>query len=459
MTHEPSWDDIFTQGSPPEKPSKPPVEAQAQPTEFDSFGPLFGAPSPQEDSPTRVTPAAPTDEAPTSRRAFRESQGRTRGGGGSGSNGNSGGGGRGGGDGRPKKRSLLWLKITLPIVLVLGAGGGVAAYGWFNYNTQVRQLLGIQLPTDYVGSGNGKEAIVTIRSGDIGSDVARELHEAGVTMTYNAFYKLLLTRPENVNFVPGNFALQEKMSAQSALDALLDPSNKITDRLLLREGITVTTALELISETTSIPLTELQAAAADLSSFGLPPQAPSLEGYLFPATYELDGSETAIGILQMLVSQTFSRLDSAGVAVADRHRVLTLAALIQKEGGPESDFAKVSRVFTNRLDDGMLLQSDATVSYGAGSTSIFTSDQERADASNPYNTYVHPGLPVGPISAPGAAAIDAALHPVDGPWLFFVLVNGETGETTFSTTVQEHDAAVEVWQQWLRDHPNWNTGG
>ncbi|WP_309619328.1 endolytic transglycosylase MltG [Salinibacterium sp.] len=421
MAHEPSWDSIFD-------------------------------PDPTPDSSTpSVTQAA--EPAPTSRREAREGEARRRGGG----NGSGSAGGARVGS-RPSKRGLLWLKIALPLVLVIGAAGGVAAFGWVNYNEQVRELLGIPLAIDYEGTGNGVEAIVTVRLGDLGSDVATELHDAGVTMTYDAFYDLLVAQADNVNFVPGNFSLQKEMSAQSALDALLDPANKITDRVLLREGVTLPTALELISETTSIPLAELQAAAADLPSFGLPAEAPSLEGYLFPATYELDGTETAQEILQRLVTEMFARLDSAGVAVEDRHRVVTLAALIQKEGGPEVDFAKVSRVFTNRLNDGILLQSDATVSYGAGSTSIFTTDAERADDSNPYNTYVHPGLPIGPISAPGAAAIDAALNPVDGPWLFFVLVNGETGETTFSTTVDEHDAAVEVWQRWLRDHPEWDTG-
>jgi UPF0755 protein len=145
--------------------------------------------------------------------------------------------------------------------------------------------------------------------------------------------------------------------------------------------------------------------------------------------------------------------------VTDRHRVLTLAGLVQKEGGPEVDFPKVARVFQNRIDQGMRLQSDATVSYGTGNKSIFTEDEERADASNPYNTYANDGLPIGPISAPGQAAIDAVLNPVPGPWLYFVLINGETGETAFSTTGAEHEAAVEVWQQWLRDNPDWNTGG
>jgi UPF0755 protein len=116
----------------------------------------------------------------------------------------------------------------------------------------------------------------------------------------------------------------------------------------------------------------------------------------------------------------------------------------------------VSRVFLNRLAIGMLLQSDATVAYGTGHTNtVTTTNAERADASNPYNTYVHPGLPPGPISNPGDLAINAALHPADGPWLYFVTWNLKTGETIFSTTIAEHNAAVAKWQQWMKDNPGY----
>jgi UPF0755 protein len=103
----------------------------------------------------------------------------------------------------------------------------------------------------------------------------------------------------------------------------------------------------------------------------------------------------------------------------------------------------------------MHLQSDATVSYGSGGTTVTTTDAERADG-NLYNTYVHAGLPVGPIGAPGETAIDAALHPADGTWLYFCAINLKTGETVFSTTLAEHGRAVKKWQQWMRENPGWN---
>ncbi|MCF8540989.1 MAG: endolytic transglycosylase MltG, partial [Aurantimicrobium sp.] len=162
-------------------------------------------------------------------------------------------------------------------------------------------------------------------------------------------------------------------------------------------------------------------------------------------------------ILQTMVDRCFQALDEAGVAEADRFRIITMASLIQKEAGAASDFPKVSRVFWNRLDEGMwptgLLESDATVAYGAGVKRVETTVEERADTNNPYNTYVHPGPLYAPISNPGDVAINAALNPIEGPWFYFVCVNYETGETIFSTTVDEHLAAVEVWDQWLRENP------
>jgi UPF0755 protein len=215
----------------------------------------------------------------------------------------------------------------------------------------------------------------------------------------------------------------------------------------------VITRLAAVSASTGVSEEQLKAAAADRGSFGIPAQAPSLEGYLFPATYQFDPGTTAHQMLQTMVDKMFSVLDADGVAPEQRHQVLTLASMTQKEGGSTADFLKVARVWDNRLAIGMHLQSDATVSYGVGGTTIETTPAERADASNPYNTYANPGLPIGPIANPGQAAIDATLHPAAGPWLYFVLVNGDTGETVFSTTLAEHNAAVKLWQQWLSAHP------
>ena len=354
---------------------------------------------------------------------------------------------------KKKKRRLGWLWALLT-VLVVGAGGAFAA--WTLFEPQIREVLGWELPTDYEGTGNGTEVEVVVKSGDFGLDIAKTLSAAGVTMTTDAFYQLLLPMDPQPNFLPGTYTLQKEMSAQAAFDALQNPDNRVVSHVLIKEGVKLTTTLQALADGTGIALTEFEAAAADLASFGIPAQAPSLEGYLFPATYTFDPGLSAHDILAQLVARCFQSLDAQGVAVEDRHRVLTMAALIQKEGGSKEDFYKVSRVFTNRINIGMLLQSDATVSYGSGGTSISTTAAERADANNPYNTYAHLGLPVGPIAAPGDVAIDAALHPTKGSWLYFVLVNGETGETKFSKTLEEHEQGVAEFQAWIAEHPDFD---
>jgi UPF0755 protein len=102
----------------------------------------------------------------------------------------------------------------------------------------------------------------------------------------------------------------------------------------------------------------------------------------------------------------------------------------------------------------MLLQSDATVSYGVSGSTVSTTAAERAN-DNPYNTYRYEGLPAGPISAPGSLAIDAALNPAKGDWLYFCTVNLATGETVFSNTFAEHEVAVRQWQAWMRENPSY----
>ncbi|OOB92005.1 hypothetical protein B0T42_02930 [Rathayibacter sp. VKM Ac-2630] len=265
-----------------------------------------------------------------------------------------------------------------------------------------------------------------------------------------------LHAPEPV-FQPGAYSLKAEMSAKSALAALLDSdSTRLANTFVIPEGTALAGALPLIADGTGVPLEELQAAAADFGSYGLPAEATSLEGFLFPATYDVDPSTPAHDILQTLVTRMFQALDEAQVAPEDRYRVVVFASLVQREARIAEDFPKVARVFQNRLDQGWRLQSDATVAYGTGATDrVSTTDAERGDVNNVYNTYQRDGLPPAPISNPGDVAIEAVLRPAEGTWMYFVTVNLETGETVYSTTDAEHNAAVDQWQSWMRANPEY----
>ncbi|TFD93962.1 endolytic transglycosylase MltG [Cryobacterium lactosi] len=354
-----------------------------------------------------------------------------------------------------KSRKGAW--GCLVVVLVLLGLMGAAALALQGPISQF--VAATQPPGDYEGSGSG-EVLVMIHDGDTGSDIANTLVAQDVVKSYDAFYKLLLAQAADPVFQPGAYLLASQMSAQTALDALQDPETRQDLTVVIPEGTAAVDVLASISEGTEIPLADLEAAAADLSGFGLPAEATSLEGFLFPATYTFQPATSAHDAIKTLVDRQFEALDAAGVAPADRWSTIVMASLVQREAGLRDDYFKVARVFYNRLDPAQwesgLLQSDATVAYGTGNTHLVTTtDAERADANNAYNTYVHPGLPVGPISNPGDLAIDAALHPADGTWLFFVTWNLDTGETIFSSTVEEHDAGVAKWLDWMDEHPEY----
>lgn len=355
---------------------------------------------------------------------------------------------------KPRRRGAWGCLIGLVVVIALGVGA------FFFLQGTINSIIERFTPAaDYSGQGTG-EVVFMIHEGDTGSSIAENLVDEGITASYDAFYDLLLEETPEPQFHPGAYLMAEEMSARAALDALLDPANKLENTFVIQEGMWAKNALAEAALVTGIPIEELQAAAANLPALGLPPEATSVEGFLFPATYTVEPGVTAEGLVKMLVDRSFQALDAAGVAPQDRWRTIVKASLIEREAGLRDDYYKVSRVIENRLNpelfDSGLLQFDSTVHYGLGDDSVVTTtDDQRADPANPYNTYVHPGFPPGPIGNPGDLAIDAALHPAEGTWLYFVTINLDTGETVFSSTIDEHDAAVELFLAWLEEHPEY----
>ena len=336
------------------------------------------------------------------------------------------------------------------IAILIISGTGVWLF-WNEYGTRIINYFAEEEVADFEGGGAQPAIEIVVNPGDIGETVARTLAAEGVTASFEAVYEILL-RDATITFQPGTYRLLTGMSAESAIAALRDPSNRVQIQFVIPEGVTLQRALEIIADSASLPLDDLVAAASDPAVFGANPTNGSLEGYLFPATYTFEPGTEATDIVARMVDEMRARLAVAGVAEENWHEVLTLASLIQREARFEEDFYKVSRVFTNRLEVNMPLQSDATVTYWTGNyDQAGTSDADRADENNPYNTYVYPGLPPGPISLPGELAIEAALSPAEGEWLYFVSVDLRTGETVFSETYQQHLRAVEQWLAWCRE--------
>lgn len=334
------------------------------------------------------------------------------------------------------------MALAAALLLLVGIGVTVG-------KDTIRWGLDVITGAEYLGNGLANVSII-VQPGDTGVEVANTLVEAGVTASYAATYREILKR--NAEFYPGEYLLRKQMSSGSAVSALLSGAGRVETKVLIKEGWRASQIFKVLSSTYGVPIADFEAVTP--KQLGLPAQALNLDGYLFPATYAFTPKQSAVSMLNAMHERMLQEIESLGIANSDVHRVLTLAALVQREGRSSQDFAKMARVFLNRIDSGMHLQSDATVSYGVGSNTVSTTAAQRAD-DNPWNTYLHAGLPVGPISAPGRAAIQAALNPASGNWLFFCTINLETGETEFTATYAEHLKSVAKWQAWMAAHPDW----
>ena len=155
-----------------------------------------------------------------------------------------------------------------------------------------------------------------------------------------------------------------------------------------------------------------------------------------------------------MVASTVQLLESNDVPRDQWQRVLTVASLVEIEAPNAADMPQVARVILNRVEMDMRLELDSTVRYALGQDDgagpFTTGDERQVDSS--YNTYVHPGLPPGPIGTPSAQAIEAAVNPADGDWLYFVTVNPDTGETLFAEDFAEHQKNVMVLQEWAQSN-------
>lgn len=347
----------------------------------------------------------------------------------------------------PRWRGLLALLVALGFV----AG---AAYGSVRFVRPVYDR--ITAPKDYPGPGTGA-VTVTVHAGDAGATIAAALVRADVVRTAGAFTDAEAADPKAAQSIqPGVYALRLRMKASEALLALTDPKNRTVAGVTVREGLWASEIYPILAKASGLPVADYLKAAKS-PDVGLPASAKgNIEGYLFPDTYQFPKKSTAAQQLAIMVKAAVTHLRKAGATDANMERTLIIASIVEAEARRDGDRPKVARVILNRLSKSGpppygYLQLDSTVSYGVKKRAITTTDRERGD-TNPWNTYVHPGLPAGPISNPGEKSIDAALHPAAGPWLFFVAVNPVTGETKFAVTQAEHDAYVQQFQSWCQAH-------
>ncbi|MEI4270886.1 endolytic transglycosylase MltG [Klenkia sp. LSe6-5] len=346
---------------------------------------------------------------------------------------------------RPRRRKRRPVTVVVSLLVLAGLVVGIVFGGQW--------LLEKVNPTaaDYTGSGSG-EVQIRVEDGDSLTAIANTLVADDVVASTRPFLDAAAANPAAAGIQPGVYSMALQMSGQAALDRLLDPASRLFARVTLPEGLRVDAALQRIADDSEIPLADLQAAATDPAALGLPAWANGLlEGHLFPATYDIQPGETAVQVLSTMVARAEQTFDELQIPEADRQRVLTEASLVQAEAATTEDMSKVATVIDNRVAIGQALQFDTTVNYATGKTGITTTAEDRA-IDSPYNTYLYPGLPPGAINSPGEEALQAVLNPTPGPWLYFVVVDPDTGDTRFAATLEEHYANVALFQQWLREN-------
>jgi len=355
-----------------------------------------------------------------------------------------------------KRRRRSFGALFISFVLLAALGGGVY---WGVGKAQ--EFFGTP---DYTSNPATTPVNVKVDPGDSAAEIGQELYTKKVVKSVKAFVAAAAAEPKSKNIQPGTYSLFEQMPASAALAYLLDPDkHMVVNKVLIREGLTAIQTFKKLSEATGIPEKEFADAAKDPIKLGVQDWwfkrddgkkvEKSIEGFLFPDTYRLDPGLTATQILAMMVNQfntvagdlNFADTVQSGLQISP-FEALIVASLTQVEAGNAKDLPKVARVAYNRLFKGFpcgCLQFDVTANYWLekqGKPTKASKDLTEADLhdpKNPYNTHDVKGLPVGPISNPGKAALEAAMKPEAGPWFYFVAIDKD-GNSAFATTLAEH---------------------
>ncbi|MBR3158313.1 MAG: endolytic transglycosylase MltG [Atopobiaceae bacterium] len=351
---------------------------------------------------------------------------------------------------QPPKHSAAKLPSTGRSVLLIGGIALVVVAFLVGGFFVVRRLLpvseGAQVP-------DGQTVTVAIAEGSDGATIIQTLLDAGVIHSSKDFMRAVNEQNADQSLRSGTYTFTTGSDPADVVRQLVAGPNTSEAQLQVPEGLTVEQTAQLVEESLGIASADFmqQAKASNyVEDYSFLKEAgnDSLEGFLYPKTYNLAGLEkTPDAIIRMMLSQfeaEFSVLDTdaARKSIFDRYGLnatdydfIKIASIIEKEALNEDDRAKVSSVFYNRLSINMALQSDATIGYVNGGL-------VDTEADSPYNTYRYKGLPPTPICSASEWAIEAAMNPSDTDYLFFFIIeDGDYSNHTFTKTFEEHDAA------------------
>jgi UPF0755 protein len=366
-------------------------------------------------------------------------------------------GSRGGGKGGGKSAVAFLMAFILLAVL----GGGV----FLGYN----KIKDFFTAADYDGAGT--DAVqVQIEENSSLTTMGNVLVDADVVKSTKAFVQAAEANPRGENIQSGTYNLRKQMSGAEAVKLLLDPKSRVSKGITVQEGKTAFQVYDILSKATGIPVAEFKAAGKDPEALGVPDfwfnrtdgqkVTKSIEGFLFPDTYEFQPDASATEMLEAMVQRFLAvakKIDFVATVEQERkispYEALTVASLAQAEAGNNDDMGKVARVAYNRLYSGDFpcncLQFDVGINYYyqlTGKPTKPSKDMTAAELNNPKNPYrLHgkPGLTPTPINNPGEAALKGAMEPPAGPWLYFVAIDKQ-GHSAFATTYADHQKNIGI---------------
>ena len=293
---------------------------------------------------------------------------------------------------------------------------------------------------------DGTKKTVTVSYADM-DVVTKTLKDAGL-IEYEWLFKLFSWFADATNKVdPGTYTLSTNLDYYALVSNMQTASGSMeTTTVTFPEGFTMQEIFERLEENGIATVEDLYAAAAEYSynytflEWATPGDAARLEGYLFPDTYEFYQGEQASSAINRfllnfhgkLTADMYAQAEDLGITL---HQAVIVASMIEAEAANNDERAQIASVIYNRLAEGMPLQIDATVMYALGEHKEFLTEED-LQVDSPYNTYLHTGLPAGPISNPGLASLNAALQPADTNYLYYAL-DTETGTHRFFTNYND----------------------
>ncbi len=352
---------------------------------------------------------------------------------------------------RPPEPAPWWVRIVkvAVVVVVIGIVAATGAY----VAPRLADRIAAEVTVSTIPAG--QEVVLTVPLGSTAADIGTLLQSAGLITDGGTFERTVRIQGVAEQLKAGSYTMVGGMSTNAIVSQLIaGPPAPDTFRLTVIEGLRIEEMIESLAEQTDYTFDELAAPLLDgtvTSPFlpeELPPDVPPLtawEGLLFPATYDFVEDATPAEIVGRLASELNTRMAAVDWSALEekgftQYEGLIIASLIEKEAKLDEDRPLISSVIHNRLDEGQLLQIDATVIYALGENPgrVLLSDLE---VDSPWNTYRVSGLPPTPIGGVRDLSLEAAADPADTDFFYYVLVD-ENGKHGFSETVEEHNEKV-----------------